>query len=503
MTADHDRFSNRWGIILASLGMAIGAGNLWRFPRLAGEYGGSFLLLWILFLLIWSIPILLIEFALGKKHKKGVIGAFGDAFGRRYAWVGFFVTVCTLGICFYYSVVTGWGLQYLGFSIKNAWLETTGGTTLAEVMAIDPGYLATHWEQIANGNLVTVVLYALVVVVGTVVLMRGIRGGLERANRILIPSLFVLLFIIMLVALNMDNGVTGLQYLFSIDTAHFSNPKIWIEALSQSAWSTGAGWGLMMTISSYSREREDVTLNIFIGAFGNNTASLVAAMAVLPAVFALAPSDAQAITYLQSGNQALTFSVIPNLFAGLPGGHWLAVVFFTAFVLAAFSSLLPMIELFIRNLRDLGLTRRSAAMRAAFFIVLFGFPSAWSLDFFSNQDWVWGIGLIISGLFFLLAAFKEGLLSFKRDIIDTDSDFRVPDAYFVSCVALNVVLAVVLVYWWMSRGYSAYPWFDANGNWSLFDVYSNASVVTQWGAVLLVGLLLNGFLYRRFSGGKS
>lgn len=503
MTSDQERFSSRWGIILASLGMAIGAGNLWRFPRLAGEYGGSFVLLWILFLLIWSIPILLIEFGLGKKHQKGVIGAFGDALGKRYAWVGFFITVCTLGICFYYSVVTGWGLQYLGFSIKNAWLATTGGLSLAQQIEADPELLTTHWLQIANGNLLTVVLYALVVVMGTVVLMRGIRGGLERANRILIPSLFVLLFIIMLVALNMDNGVTGLEYLFSIDTAHFSNPKIWIEALSQSAWSTGAGWGLMMTISSYSREREDVTLNIFIGAFGNNTASLVAAMAVLPAVFALAPSDTQALTYLQSGNQALTFSVIPALFAGVPGGHWLAVIFFAAFVLAAFSSLLPMIELFIRNLRDLGLTRRSAAMRAAFFVVVLGFPSAWRLDFFSNQDWVWGIGLILSGLFFLLAAFKEGLIRFKRDIIDADSDFRVPNAYFASCVTVNVALAVVLVYWWMSRGYSANPWFDPQGNWNVFDVYSNASVVTQWGAVLLMGLVLNGFLYRRFSRSKA
>ncbi|MFK7888747.1 MAG: sodium-dependent transporter [Gammaproteobacteria bacterium] len=503
MAEQQERFSSRWGIILASLGMAIGAGNLWRFPRLAGEYGGSFLLLWILFLLVWSIPILLIEFGLGKKHKQGVIGAFGNTLGKRYTWVGFFVTVCTLGICFYYSVVTGWGLQYLAFSIKNAWAATSGGATIGAALAQDPEFLTTHWTNVANGNLLTVVLYAVVVAVAIFVLTRGIRNGLERANRVLIPSLFVLLFIVMGVALNMDNGVKGLEYLFRIDPAHFSNPKIWIEALSQSAWSTGAGWGLMMTISSYSREREDVTLNIFIGAFGNNTASIVAAMAILPSVFALAATDAQAISYLQSGNQALTFSVIPRLFDGLPGGHYLAIVFFLAFVLAAFSSLLPMIELFIRNLCDLGLTRNTAAVRAGFFVVLFGFPSAWNLDFFSNQDWVWGIGLILSGLFFLLAAFKAGLLKFKHAIIDKDSDFRVPDAYFAACISLNVVLAVVLVVWWMSRGYSANPWFDENGNWSLFDVYSNASVVTQWAAVLIIGIILNGFLYKRFAERKA
>jgi NSS family neurotransmitter:Na+ symporter len=500
---ENERFSSRWGIILAALGMAIGAGNLWRFPRLAGEYGGSFLLLWILFLLVWSIPILLIEFSLGKKHKKGVIGAFSDALGKRFAWVGFFVTVCTLGICFYYSVVTGWGLQYLFFALENAWAETSGGTTLAMRIAADPDYLASYWQGIANGNPVTVVLSASIVILGSLVLSRGIQRGLELANRILIPSLFVLLLIIMGISLNMENGITGLQYLFSVDPAYFSEPKIWIEALSQSAWSTGAGWGLMMTISSYSRDREDVTLNIFISGFGNNTASLIAAMAILPAVFALAPSEAQAIDYLQGGNQALTFSVIPQLFGRIPGGHYLSVMFFVAFALAAFSSLLPMIELFIRNLGDLGLSRRAATWRATGFIILFGLPSAWNLNFFSNQDWVWGVGLVVSGLCFVFAALKEGPFSFKRDIIDRDSDFRVPDIYFVSCIGINALLGCVLIYWWLSRGYSAEPWFDTDGNWNVLDVYSNASVVTQWALVMITGIVLNGFLARRFTGARA
>ncbi|MEM6638789.1 MAG: sodium-dependent transporter [Pseudomonadota bacterium] len=491
-----EQFSSRWGLILASLGMAIGAGNLWRFPRLAGEYGGSFVLLWILFLLVWSIPILLIEFALGKEHKKGVIGAFAGALGPRFAWVGFFVTVCTLGICFYYSVVTGWGIQYLIFSVQNALGD---GAALTNQIAADPGYLADRWADISNGNGLTVALHVAVVVVAVAVLMRGIQAGLERANRVLIPTLFILLFVVMGVSLSMDNGVTGLEYLFRIDTQHFSNPRIWIEALSQSAWSTGAGWGLMMTLSSYSRAREDVTLNIFVGAFGNNTASIVAAMAILPAVFAMSASDAQAVAYLQSGNQALTFSVIPELFGRLPGGHWLAVVFFVAFVLAAFSSLLPMVELFICNLCDLGVARPSAALRAGAAIIILGFPSAWSLDIFSNQDWVWGVGLVLSGLFFIFAALRSGLLRFKRRVIDPDSDFHVPDAYFAACIVLNAGLGIVLILWWLSRGYSAHPWFDANGNWSVFDVYSNASVVTQWVIVLLVGIALNGFLFRRFT----
>ena len=180
----------------------------------------------------------------------------------------------------------------------------------------------------------------------------------------------------------------------------------------------------------------------------------MAAMAILPAVFALSPSESEAIAYLEAGNQALTFTIIPKLFSTFTGGAVLSALFFLAFFLAAFSSLLPMLELFISNLMDLGLTRGRSAVRAMVFCIVFGFPSAWSLDIFSNQDWVWGVGLIISGLFIIIAVVRYGAAAFKRDFIDADSDFRVNTTYFVTCMFVNIGLAGVLVYWWLSRGYS-------------------------------------------------
>lgn len=493
-----EEFSNRWGIVMASLGMAIGAGNLWRFPRLAGQYGGAFLLLWILFLFIWSMPLLMAEFSIGKKHKLGVIGSYSLVAGKGFTWGGFFITAVTLGIAFYYSVVTGWALRYLGLSLNNLYQFITGGPTIGDKLQEDPEYLNNFWTQISNGDSWTIVLYILAVIAGTFVLIKGIQKGLEKANKILIPMLFGLLIIITVMALSMKNGFRGLEYMFYIDVNKFSNPTIWIEALSQSAWSTGAGWGLIMTISSYSRKREDVVLNTFIGGFGNNTASLMAGMAILPAVFALSATESEAITYLQSGNQALTFTIIPKLFSSFTGGPILSAVFFLAFFLAGFSSLLPMLELFICNLKDLGLTRKSAAIRAAAFCIVFGLPSAWSLDFFNNQDWVWGIGLIITGMLVLLAVLRYGATKFMYDYIRADSDFNVPVKYFTYCLFFNAILGVILVYWWMSQGYSEYPWFDANGNWNVLDVYSNASVVTQWGIVAIAGVLMNKYLYKKF-----
>ena len=489
-----DQFSNRWGIVLASLGMAIGAGNLWRFPRLAGQYGGSFILLWILFLFIWSIPLLLSEFAIGKKYKSGVIGSFAQFAGKKYTWMGFFITVCTLGIAFYYSIVTAWAFRYLTFSVDNIF----SGTPLQEMLNRNPEYLNTFWNSISNGDWTTVIVYIVVIFLGAFILIRGVKNGLEKANRLLIPSLFVLLLIIVFVSLNMEGGVRGLEYMFAVDFTHFSNPTIWIEALSQSAWSTGAGWGLLMTISAFSRDNEDVTLNTFIGAFGNNTASLIAGMAILPAVFALSASDADAITYLQSGNQALTFTIIPALFANVPGGAFLSVMFFLALFVAAFSSLLPMIELFMKNVADLSIPRRTTLILVIICFVIFGYPSAVSLDFFSNQDWVWGIGLVVSGLFILIAVAVNGPTKFKEETIDVGSDMKFSSSFFKIAIFGNIALAFILIYWWMSQGYSTNPWFDENGNWNVMDVYSNASIVTQWGLVILLGILLNKYLYRKF-----
>lgn len=488
-----EQFSNRWGIVLAALGMAIGAGNLWRFPRLAGQYGGSFILLWILFLFIWSIPLLLSEFAIGKKFKKGVIGSFAEFAGKKYTWMGFFITLCTLGIAFYYSIVTAWSFRYLTFSFQNIFKEGT----LLQTLQSDPDYLTNFWNGISNGDWTTVLVYISVIFLAAFILIRGVKNGLEKANKLLIPSLFILLIIIVFVSLNMEGGVRGLEYMFAVDWSLFSNSTIWIEALSQSAWSTGAGWGLMMTLSAFSRDNEDVTLNTFIGAFGNNTASLLSGMAILPAVFALSASDTEAISYLQTGNQALTFTIIPMLFANVPGGDFLSVLFFLALFVAAFSSLLPMIELFMQNVADLNISKRNTLVFVIVCFIVFGFPSAWSLDYFSNQDWVWGVGLIVTGLFILIAVAMNNPVKFKESTIDIGSDMILPSGFFRIAITANIAIGFFLIYWWLSQDYSS-TWFNEKGQWDLFGTYSNASTITQWGIVILAGLLLNGYLYKKF-----
>lgn len=493
-----EEFSNRWGIILASLGMAIGAGNLWRFPRIAGEYGGAFIILWMFFLLVWSIPLLMAELAIGKYYRKGTLGALGSLAGKKFNWMGVFITLCTLGIAFYYSVVTGWSLRYFLLNTQNLIDYLFGAGALNNTIGSDSEYMGSFWDSLSNNSWQSVLCYIFTVILAIWVLSKGIKKGLEKINRILIPTLFILLIIVSAFALQMEGGFQGLEYLFTINFSHFSNPTIWIEAITDSAWSTGAGWGLMITIGSFSNKKEDVTLNTFLGAFGNNSAALLAAMAILPAVFAMAPTVEAATEYLHQGNQALTFTIIPQLFAKMPGGPFLSFIFFGAFLMAAFSSLLPMMQLLIRNLTDYSISRKNAAIICGTCCIVFGIPSAISLDFFSNQDWVWGIGLLVSGIFISFLVIRYGPSKFKKDFIDGSSDYVVADWYFKATIYTIFAAGLFLVYWWMAQGYSDYPWFDADGNWNVMDVYSNASIVTQWAIALLIAIVFNKWFYKKF-----
>jgi len=499
MAQKTEEFSSRWGIILAALGMAIGAGNLWRFPRIAGEHGGTFIILWMFFLLVWSIPLLMAELAIGKKYKLGTLGALGNLGGKKFNWMGTFVTLVTVGIAFYYAVVTGWSLRYFILNTQNLINYLFGSGVMNEKLANpDIGFLNNFWSELSNTSWQAVLCYLATVSLAIWVLGKGIKQGLEKTNRILIPTLFVLLMVVSAFAIQMPGGAQGLEYLFTINIEKFKDPVIWIEAITDSAWSTGAGWGLMITIGSFSRTKEDVTLNTFLGAFGNNTAALLAAMAILPAVFAMAASSQEAIDFLQGGNTALVFTILPQLFAQMPGGPFLSWIFFGAFAMAAFSSILPMMQLIIKNLTDYELSKKKAALITGAACFVAGFPSAWSLAVFENQDWVWGVGLLVSGIFISFLIIRYGPKKFKQQFIDEHADFKVSSSYFSSMIYFIFFAGLFLVYWWMSLGYSEYPWFDAQGNWNVFDKFSNATIVTQWGIALLIALVFNGWFYKKF-----
>ena len=463
-----EHFSSRWGMIIAMLGMAVGTGNIWRFPRVAATNGGgSFLVAWVTFLLLWSVPLIMVEFAMGRASRSGPIGAFAKLMGKKYAWMGAWVAWTATAIMFYYAVVAGWTIRYI-------WGAVTG-----ELGAGPPGAV---WESFSYTWSV-VGFQALALALALFVVARGVRG-IESATRFLIPSLFVLVVILAIRAVTLPGAERGLNFLFTPSWEGLSNPRIWLEALTQNAWDTGAGWGLVLTYAVYLRRREDTALNAFMLGFGNNSVSLLAGIMVLCTVFSIMPDAATQI--VGAGNEGLTFIWVPQLFAQMPAGSIFMVLFFVALFFAAFTSLISMVELATRVLQDMNVSRGRALTMVGLIGFVLGIPSALNAGIFGNQDFVWGVGLMVSGLFFASAVLRYGVRRFRESFINTgDSDIHI-GAWWDWVIRLVVVEALVLVVWWFWQVKGEDPW--APFGW--------ANMAVQFAIALAVFIAANGWLAR-------
>ena len=474
-----DVFTSRWGMLIATLGMAVGTGNIWRFPRIAASNGGgSFLVAWVIFLFLWSVPLMIVEFSFGKRARRGTVGSFVAMGGPGMAWMGGFVAVCATGIMFYYSVVTGWCLRFLAASVTGGLADSDSSRQLWESFAGTPQSLLTH---------------VLAIGLGVGVVWFGVRG-IERAARVLIPTLVLMVMILAVRAVTLPGAEQGLAFLFTPDWSQLASPRIWLEALTQNAWDTGAGWGLILTYAIYMRAREDVSLNAFLIGFGNNSMSLLAGIMVLCTVFAINPQAQSEI--VGAGNEGLTFIWMPQLFAAMPGGAIFMVLFFAALSFAALTSLIAMLELATRILIDAGWKRKQSILIVGGAGIVFGAPSALKMEIFQNQDWVWGVGLMLSGLFFALAARKFGLERLRREVVNGDGCDLPIGRWWVFMVGILVpVEAVVLLVWWLRD--------LGPGWWEPFATFSVGTVLAQWAVALVVLLVLNRWLAANSSAGND
>jgi NSS family neurotransmitter:Na+ symporter len=474
MSEQNEQFSTRWGILLVAIGMAVGTGNIWRFPRVAAENGGgSFLIAWLVFMFAWSVPLVLAEFALGKHTRRGPAGAIGHLIGAKGNWMGAFIGLCTAFIMFYYSVVTGWCIKFFVATVRSG------------LSGVD---LEAYWSNLTTGSFEPVFYHFVALAIGCFIISRGVVKGVERTNRILIPILFILLTVAAVRAMMLPGAVKGLGFLFTPDWGQLLSHKVWIEALTQSAWSVGAAWGLVMTYGVYLKKKDDFVLTSYTTAFGDYSASLLAGIAIMCTVFAVLP-EADARAALGAGSEGLTFIWLPQLFAQIPAGQFFLALFFLALSFAAMSSLIAMIEMSTRICVDLGITRAKAVPIVGIVAFLLGLPSAWKLGFFQNQDWVWSLGLMVSGLFIAIAVMKFGAGRFRDLLINTPEERRPVGRWFVFVMKYVIPLEfLALMIWWF---YKMVTEFDPDGWWHPFHTYSVGTTLMQWGLLLAFLLLVN------------
>jgi NSS family neurotransmitter:Na+ symporter len=479
--SENQRFSSRWGTMLVMLGMAVGTGNIWRFPRIAASNGGgSFLFAWAVFLLLWWVPLILVEFAMGRETRRGPVGAFARLLGRGSAWMGAWVAFTATAIMFYYSVVMGWTIRYLWGSLTNG------------IPMTSPEAATLFWEGYA-GSGAAVLTHGIAMGLGVAVVAFGVRG-IEKAARVLIPTLFVLVIVLAVRAITLPGAEKGLAFLFTPEWSDLLSARIWLEALTQNAWDTGAGWGLITAYAVYLRNEEDTTLNAFVLGFGNNSVSLLAGIMVLCTAFAIMPEAAD--TIVGAGNEGLTFIWVPQLFARMPAGNLFMILFFLALVFAAWSSLISMIELASRVLIDFGLSRGRAIQIVAVAGFLFGVPSALSMEFFRNQDWVWSVGLMLSGLFFAVGVLRYGVNSFRTRLVNREGSDIVIGRWWCAVMLFVALEAIVLMLWWLSQ---AVDLDNLAATLTPFSSFNVGTVLVQGGVVIAILLATNRLLARPFA----
>ncbi|MCH5248143.1 MAG: sodium-dependent transporter [Muribaculaceae bacterium] len=358
-------FATRLGVIAATVGSAVGLGNIWRFPYEAGVHGGgAFMIVYLVFIFLLGIPVLTAEFVLGRSTHRSVFGAFGFLKpGTRFKGIGLIGVVASLMILSFYSVVAGWTLEYFIRSFGD--LFSKNGSDDFHRMF---GEFTEGWRPI----LWTVVF----LLINMLVIVRGVQKGVERASNIITPLLFVLILIFCVNSLTLSGAREGLEFLFRPDFSEIS-PSVVIGAMGQAFFSLSLGLGCMLTYASYFKDDTPLIRSATVTAGLDVMAAILSGILIFPAVFTYGFSP--------EAGPALVFEVLPAIFAQMPGGKIFAPLFFFMLFLASLSSTISMSEIMVSWLtRERGVSRRSACWLTIGIAMFFGVLCALSFSYMSG-----------------------------------------------------------------------------------------------------------------------
>lgn len=368
MNAERPRFSSRLGILFAFIGVAVGLGNVWRFPYMASAFGGgAFLVVYVVILLAFGVPALLAELALGRMTGRGPVGAFsrvGVPGGRLIGAVLFFGVLMAVS---YYTVVVGWVLRYFLVSVSG------------EIGRVAPD---AFFQSMLGGFGGQIVMTALVIALVGLVLGLGIRKGVERVSAVGMPLLFLLLLVLIARSLTLPGAGAGLRYYLWPDFSRMT-PGVVAAALGQVFFSLSLGGTYLLTYASYLPADVDLKRTALGVGIGDLAAAVFAGFVIVPAAVAFGLA-------LDSG-PPLTFITVPRIFAHVPAGALFASLFFGLLFFAAFLSDVAAFEVLVAGVVDgLGWSRRRAVPLFCAAVLVLALVPMRSLDYIVTSDLLWG-----------------------------------------------------------------------------------------------------------------
>lgn len=418
-TENRGNFSSKIGVILATVGTAVGLGNVWRFPYIVGENGGgAFLVIYILSLLLLGIPGVIAEFIVGRHSHANAVDSFKKLAPKtKWHWIGYSGVLAGFLIMGYYAVVVGWTLEYL----TQAILGNLSGMTVEQYGQV--------FDQFAGHPYWPLVWMVIVMLISTFVVARGVSGGIEKLSNILMPVFFLIILVMVANSFFLPAAGEGMKYLFLPNFSELEPVAILI-AIGQTFFSLSLGMGCLITYSSYFKKDVSLAKTATQVVSIDAMVAILSAMIIFPAVFSFGMQPTE--------GPSLVFKVLPNVFQQMPLGTLWSILFYALLFIAAITSLISLLEVVTAYIyENTSLTRRKAAFIVTGMVSVLGVFASMSFGllqdvtlfgktFFDLLDFVTASILLPVGGFFI--SIFVGWFLDKR-IIATELRIKHPKAH--------------------------------------------------------------------------
>ncbi|SDK47872.1 neurotransmitter:Na+ symporter, NSS family [Maridesulfovibrio ferrireducens] len=353
-----ETWGSRSGFILAAVGSAIGLGNIWRFPYIVYENGGgAFLIPYFVAMLAAGIPFMILEFGLGQKFKGSAPKIFASI-SKRWEWLGWWQIMVAFIIDTYYVVVIAWAMNYLILSFTQGWGMNPKDFFYGDFLHLSNSPMEVGGIQWAIFAATATAWFCTFLAVFT-----GVKKGIERANKIFMPLLFLLVFIFIARGLMLPGAADGLNWLFKPDFSALLKGKVWADAFGQIFYSLSIGFAIMLAYSSYLPKKSDITNNACMTVFINCGFSMLSGIMIFSVLGYMALQQGVPVSDVTSSGVGLAFITLPTAINLMPMPVFFGVMFFLALVVAGLSSMISITEAVVSAIIDkLNVTRQKAAI---------------------------------------------------------------------------------------------------------------------------------------------
>jgi len=437
-SSPRDSFSTKFGVIAAAAGSAIGLGNIWRFPYETGvNGGGAFLVVYLVCILLIGLPVMISEFLIGRSAQRNPFGAFKSlAPGKPWYLIGLMGVVAAFMILAFYTVVAGWTLEYI--------YQSFAGTLKGK----DPIELKGMFDSFRYESYRPLLWFVIFIGLTGWVVIAGIKNGIEKYTKILMPMLLIMLVAMSVYVLTLPGAGKGLEFLFKPDFSKLT-PNVILKALGQAFFSLSIGMGTLITYGSYIKKKENLGSTALSVAGADTFIAVMAGVAIFPAIFALSNVGEFDVTRL--ADEGLVFITLPSILYSIPGGPILSTMFFILLSVAALTSTISVLEVIVTYfVEELKLTRKRATISAVASVSILGILSVLFSGVFGFLNFTSAnILLPLGGLFIVLFVGWSLSKKITREELTNSGSIKgkfIPLYLFLVKFIAPVAIAIVFIY---------------------------------------------------------